>query len=384
MVDRLRDSTRRTGFSIMDHAVLDDVKAFGDVYEKLIYILLLRHADSKSGACFPSYETLAEKAMCSRRKAVNAVKALADRGLILIERNVGRSNVYTVKDDVLLGGGSRSEECTACTGSDDIPDQGSAPCAPGGCTTCTRGVHAVHPNYIHRTISKELYPPISPDGGSGEGSPSGKTILEDESAGNDIPEPEQTTLLAAPEPALEERDRGTYDVVRERFAIGEGEFAGLLELWRKTYAGVDVGAEIRRAIAWLAENRREYRSAAKFLGNWLRRAKPKPGASADGFEAKAREMFAVFWEAYPKRDGERAAFEAFVAIFAPLAREARNAAWKNLESHLAVLLDRIERGEISEERYVPLAKNWLRGIDATKQPEHVPLVERWAEASGDA
>ena len=333
--------------------------------------------------------------MCSRRTAIRTVASLVRRGLVTMERTNGRSNVYTVKDDVFIGGGvsqsrqfaeanERTGECSAVTTSDELRS-GRGDCrSPGECPTVTPGVTDSHPNYIHGTISNELYPPISPAGGPGDGSPSGKTILEDESAGNDIPEPEQTTLLAAPEPALEERDRGTYDVVRERFAIGEGEFAGLLELWRKTYAGVDVGAEIRRAIAWLAENRREYRSAAKFLGNWLRRAKPKPGASADGFEAKAREMFAVFWEAYPKRDGERAAFEAFVAIFAPLAREARNAAWKNLESHLAVLLDRIERGEISEERYVPLAKNWLRGIDATKQPEHVPLVERWAEASGDA
>lgn len=72
------------------------------VYDKAIYCILCAYADKDSRSCFPSYQTIARKAGCSRRKVISVVAHL--EGLGLIEKKeqhnaIGdsTSNLYTVK-----------------------------------------------------------------------------------------------------------------------------------------------------------------------------------------------------------------------------------------------------------------------------------------------
>ncbi len=67
----------------------------------LIYIALCRHADNKTGECWPYYSTLAEKARCTIRTAISAIKYLCEVGLVSKESRWTEcggqtSNVYTV------------------------------------------------------------------------------------------------------------------------------------------------------------------------------------------------------------------------------------------------------------------------------------------------
>ncbi|MGL6174980.1 MAG: helix-turn-helix domain-containing protein [Cellulosilyticaceae bacterium] len=52
-------------------------------HEKIIYLYLCKCADNNSNMSFPSYEDIAKKCSCSRRKAISSVKELANHKLIL-------------------------------------------------------------------------------------------------------------------------------------------------------------------------------------------------------------------------------------------------------------------------------------------------------------
>ena len=70
-------------------------------YEKLIYSILSAFSDKNDKTCYPSYETIAKKAGCKRRKAIDILTRLVAKGLVKKElRNTSagfhRSNVYTV------------------------------------------------------------------------------------------------------------------------------------------------------------------------------------------------------------------------------------------------------------------------------------------------
>jgi len=74
--------------------------------EKLILLLLANYADEQ-GRCFPSYNTIAKLANCSRRKAIDSIKILADVGFISISRrkksnNDNYANVYVVNDPITV------------------------------------------------------------------------------------------------------------------------------------------------------------------------------------------------------------------------------------------------------------------------------------------
>lgn len=130
------------------------------IYEKMVYCVLCAFANSQDGTCFPSYQTIAKKAGCSRRKVIEVIAALETRGLVEKESQSCRngrstSNLYTMKslsgtktDNVenyvenvgrcteaekqdkaggeSLAPGERAES----RGASDSPDCG-APCSPG-------------------------------------------------------------------------------------------------------------------------------------------------------------------------------------------------------------------------------------------------------------
>lgn len=99
----MRESTRNSKmapFTMVDKAVLMDESL--SVYDKMVYCILCAYADKDSRSCFPSYQTIARKAGCSRRKAISVVAHLEE--LSLIEKKEQRnsigdntSNLYTVK-----------------------------------------------------------------------------------------------------------------------------------------------------------------------------------------------------------------------------------------------------------------------------------------------
>ena len=90
---------RERPFVVVDYAVVMSGQL--SVYELAVYLALCAYADSREGTCFPSYQTIAGKAGCSRRKAIDAVARLESLGLIRkeVRKNPcgdNTSNLYTV------------------------------------------------------------------------------------------------------------------------------------------------------------------------------------------------------------------------------------------------------------------------------------------------
>ena len=90
---------RERAFVMVDYAVVMSGQL--SVYELAVYLVLCAYADSREGTCFPSYQTIAGKAGCSRRKAIDAVARLESLGLIRkeVRKNPcgdNTSNLYTV------------------------------------------------------------------------------------------------------------------------------------------------------------------------------------------------------------------------------------------------------------------------------------------------
>lgn len=78
---------RKLNFTIVENEIIDS-KDF-DIYEKMTYIVLCRMA--KDGQCFPSYNTIADKVGCGRKKVIECIKKLIESKLIQKE---SRKNEY--------------------------------------------------------------------------------------------------------------------------------------------------------------------------------------------------------------------------------------------------------------------------------------------------
>ena len=90
---------RERPFVMVDYAVVMSGQL--SVYELAVYLVLCAYTDSQEGTCFPSYQTIAGKAGCSRRKAIDAVARLESLGLIRkeVRKNPcgdNTSNLYTI------------------------------------------------------------------------------------------------------------------------------------------------------------------------------------------------------------------------------------------------------------------------------------------------
>ncbi len=93
MIQRKRGliDNRNINFTMIENEVIDSEDL--TVYEKMVYIVLCRFA--KDGECFPSYETIAKRAGCSRQKAINVVRDLCNKGLISKEQRKNDQDEYT-------------------------------------------------------------------------------------------------------------------------------------------------------------------------------------------------------------------------------------------------------------------------------------------------
>jgi hypothetical protein len=82
-----------TPFTIIDRAVLMSEKL--SVYDKTVYAILCSYANSTDRCCFPSYQTIARKSGCSRRKVIAVIANLVRLGLVVKNRNSGAPSATT-------------------------------------------------------------------------------------------------------------------------------------------------------------------------------------------------------------------------------------------------------------------------------------------------
>lgn len=77
-----------------------------DIYEQMVYIVLRSFASAREATAFPSYATIAKLGRMSRRKAIDAVKSLVEKGLLRKEMRLdvsknrkirNTSNLYTIE-----------------------------------------------------------------------------------------------------------------------------------------------------------------------------------------------------------------------------------------------------------------------------------------------
>jgi hypothetical protein len=77
-----------------------------DIYEQMVYIVLRSFANAREATAFPSYATIAKLGRMSRRKAIDAVNSLVEKGLLKKELRLdvsknrkirNTSNMYTIQ-----------------------------------------------------------------------------------------------------------------------------------------------------------------------------------------------------------------------------------------------------------------------------------------------
>jgi hypothetical protein len=124
MADQIRDK-RKDPFFKVDNALID--REDFDIYEKMVYVVLCKYAGNNGGA-FPSYNTIAHKAGCSRRKAIDAVASLIEKEVITKEIRINDKdeNISNLYDIVGVGGSAHSAPPSA----PDAPPPGAQDAPP--------------------------------------------------------------------------------------------------------------------------------------------------------------------------------------------------------------------------------------------------------------
>jgi predicted transcriptional regulator len=179
------------------------------VYEKMVYIVLCSHA-KKDGPCFPSVNTIAREASCSRAKVFEALKRLEEIGAIsrssqIFEGRGQTSNLYEILD---INPPSTPETGYSQDG------QGESTAWTGASTVETGGVRDVDGLYkvlelSHINNTKELNLPPTPQG-AGEDKPENEKAAEPQKQKHDTEgkaEPQKNN----PESELFEAIRGVYN-----------------------------------------------------------------------------------------------------------------------------------------------------------------------------
>ncbi|WP_242224540.1 DnaD domain protein [Bacillus cereus group sp. BfR-BA-01380] len=71
---------KRRGFFMIENDAIDNCDL--DVYEFKAYAVIVRHANKDTQSAFPSLTTLSEKVGCGRKKIVQCIKSLEEKGYI--------------------------------------------------------------------------------------------------------------------------------------------------------------------------------------------------------------------------------------------------------------------------------------------------------------
>ncbi|PGZ66466.1 DnaD domain protein [Bacillus cereus] len=90
---------KRRGFFMIENDAIDNCDL--DVYEFKAYAVIIRHANRDTQSAFPSLTTLTEKVGCGRKKIVQCIKSLEEKGYIQKvnrkdEQGNNLSNIYYV------------------------------------------------------------------------------------------------------------------------------------------------------------------------------------------------------------------------------------------------------------------------------------------------
>lgn len=137
---------RQWHFTVIENSVLENTSL--STYEKLVYIVLCKFAN-KSKECYPSYKTIAELSGCSKRKAIDVIQSLADKGLIKIaerkDKGMHCTNLFVIGGTVFTASPSAQGAPGSACGA-----LGSACHAPGV-------VHVVHQGSACRAPELEPY-----------------------------------------------------------------------------------------------------------------------------------------------------------------------------------------------------------------------------------
>lgn len=99
MSDQIRDESGYT-FLILQHEIIDS-EIFDDAIEKMVYIVLKRHANQSGNNSFPSALTISKKASCSSKTVYRKIDSLIAKKLIskqarFREDGSKSSNIYTI------------------------------------------------------------------------------------------------------------------------------------------------------------------------------------------------------------------------------------------------------------------------------------------------
>ncbi|EJP83809.1 helix-turn-helix domain-containing protein [Bacillus cereus] len=71
---------KRGGFFMIDNEVIDNGEL--DVYAFKTYAVIVRHANIKTKSAFPSLNTLTKKVGCGKKKIIECIKTLVEKGYI--------------------------------------------------------------------------------------------------------------------------------------------------------------------------------------------------------------------------------------------------------------------------------------------------------------
>lgn len=118
---------RKVNFTLVENELIDNKNL--DVYAKMTYIVLCRFA--RDGQCFPSYQTLADRVGCSKRKMIDTMKLLIEKGLIQkeIRKNEYDENTSNMYYIIGFKNYSQGSEHDALQGSEQhaLPIEHDAP-----------------------------------------------------------------------------------------------------------------------------------------------------------------------------------------------------------------------------------------------------------------
>ena len=123
---------RRSGFLRVDNDLYDRFGAQLGPYGLAVYMALCRYAN-RSDECWPAYATIARGTGISRRKVIYEIAKLERLGVIEIQRNRDKSNLFVLLDT------------TAVSAPEGVHDMHH-----GGAQHALPPVHDMHPSSARR------------------------------------------------------------------------------------------------------------------------------------------------------------------------------------------------------------------------------------------
>ena len=150
-------------FTMIDSAILlsEDLS----VYQKAIYYILCAYAGNTDKSCYPSYSTIAKKAGCSRKKAIDTISELIKLGFIEKQEQTNAkgeniSNIYHIR-----ACSSKAVDNSLKGGVQDIP-RSECDTPPGKCSTpgSVQGTPELYPeNYKEFNYNQSISEPTELD-----------------------------------------------------------------------------------------------------------------------------------------------------------------------------------------------------------------------------